>query len=424
MGQAIPLFIAIPSLPVLVTNLGLERFGVLTLIWLVVGYFSLFDLGLGRALTQVISRRLGEESKTAVLDIVKAGVSLMALVSLAGAGFFWIISPWLAYSVLSIPTSLQAESLTSFYVVAIAVPFIVTSSGLTGVLAAYQRFDIVNVVRTPAAVLTVLLPVVVSEFTARLDIIAGILVVTRIVAWAVYVLACCIVLPQRTPSDQPNRVNIGQLISLGGWMTATNILSPFLVYVDRFVIAGVVSVVAVAYYATPYEVITKLWIVPGAIVGALFPAFAITYVTDKSRTSYLFARGTKYVFLSLFPVVFVIIIFAKEILGVWLGPEFAENSASVLQVLALGVFVNSLAFPAAVLVQGAGRPDKITKLHVIELIVYLPILWYLTVRFGIQGAAAAWTLRVGIDAVLLCSIALSLLSWPRHEQFQDRKSVV
>jgi hypothetical protein len=45
----------------------------------------------------------------------------------------------------------------------------------------------------------------------------------------------------------------------------------------------------------------------------------------------------------------------------------------------------------------------------IELPFYLPVLWYLTDQYGIQGAATAWTLRVAIDAVLLYSAALLLL---------------
>jgi O-antigen/teichoic acid export membrane protein len=195
-------------------------------------------------------------------------------------------------------------------------------------------------------------------------------------------------------------------------MTFTNILSPFLVYVDRFVIAAIATIAAVAYYSTPYEVITKLWIIPGAIVSALFPAFATIFVGDKGRASFLLSQGTKVIFLSLFPITLAIVIFAEEVLGVWLGQEFAANSGKVLQILAVGVLINSLVHPATVLIQGAGRPDKIAKLHLVELALYLPILWYLTGGFGIVGAAVAWTLRVALDAALLHLIASLLL---QHE---------
>ena len=49
-GQSLPLLLAVVAIPLLIRRLGVDRFGVLTLAWALVGYFGLFDLGLGRAL--------------------------------------------------------------------------------------------------------------------------------------------------------------------------------------------------------------------------------------------------------------------------------------------------------------------------------------------------------------------------------------
>src|SRR5581483_8113346 len=58
-GQVGPLIVAVFAVPALVHALGVDRFGVLTLAWAAIGYFSLFDLGLGRALTQSASAAIG-----------------------------------------------------------------------------------------------------------------------------------------------------------------------------------------------------------------------------------------------------------------------------------------------------------------------------------------------------------------------------
>ena len=64
LGQGVPLIAAFFAIPKLITGLGTERFGLLTLAWLVIGYFSLFDLGLGRALTQVVAAEIRDTRDT------------------------------------------------------------------------------------------------------------------------------------------------------------------------------------------------------------------------------------------------------------------------------------------------------------------------------------------------------------------------
>jgi len=179
--------------------------------------------------------------------------------------------------------------------------------------------------------------------------------------------------------------------------------------VDRFLIGTLVSMTAVAYYATPSEVVSRLLILPSAIVGVLFPAFSTGFAQDPARTRILFIRGLKYTFLALFPCVLVVIVFAREGLAWWVGPEFAQHGTLVLQCLAIGVFFNGLANVPFALVQGAGRPDITGKLHLVELPAYGLLLWVLVRAYGIQGAAIAWSVRTLIDALLLFGFARDFL---------------
>jgi O-antigen/teichoic acid export membrane protein len=192
-------------------------------------------------------------------------------------------------------------------------------------------------------------------------------------------------------------------------MTVSNVVSPLMVSLDRFLIGAMLSVTAVTYYATPFEVVTKLVLIPSALVGVMFPAFSTSFVQDRNRTALLYRRSIKYVSMALFPIILLIVILAKGGLEFWLGAEFAQNSARVLQWLAVGVFIYSLALVPFALVQGAGRPDLTAKLHLIELPCYLLALWWLIRVHGIEGAAIAWTGRVAVDAVVLLAFSHRLL---------------
>src|SRR5262249_15484540 len=178
-----------------------------------------------------------------------------------------------------------------------------------------------------------------------------------------------------------------------------------LVTLDRFVISAMVSMTAVAYYATPYEVVTKFLLLPSALMGVMFPAFTASFTQDRERTVRLFARSLKILSLVLFPMMLCAVALAPDGLRLWLGVEFAQHSFRVLQWLAVGVFVNSLALVPFTLLQGVGRPDLTATLHLIELPIYVGLLWWMVNTRGIEGAAIAWTLRVSIDALLLFALA-------------------
>jgi len=156
-------------------------------------------------------------------------------------------------------------------------------------------------------------------------------------------------------------------------------------------------------------VVTKLWLISGALIGVLFPAFSTTLAQDRARTARLFGRGINYIFLALFPLALIIVTLAHEGMTLWLGAEFADNSAFVLQWLAVGVFINSIAQIPFALVQGAGRPDLTAKMHIVELPFYLLALWWLLGVYGIKGAAIAWVVRVGVDTLILFAMAQWLL---------------
>lgn len=196
-------------------------------------------------------------------------------------------------------------------------------------------------------------------------------------------------------------------------MTVSNVISPLLVYADRFVIGAIFPVAAVAYYVTPYEAVTKLLLIPGALAAVFFPALTASFATDRRRASEIFLWGTRVVFLLLLPVVLLVTTFAAEALTLWLGPTFAAEGAGVLRWLAVGVFVNSLAQVAYAAVQGGGRADATAKLHLLEVPLYVAALWWLVTHHGITGAAVAWTLRVSVDAVALFALAGRLLSAER-----------
>jgi len=403
-GQAVPLGAAVLAIPLLLHGLGTERFGILTLAWVVIGYFSLFDLGIGRALTKIVAEEIARGRTSALPQLIRTALLLMGLLGLAATLAMVLVTPWLVHSALNIPHALQDEVLRAFYLLAASVPIVIITSGFRGILEGYNRFDLTNLIRLPMGVFTFLGPLGILPFSHNLVAVIAVLVVGRIVGAGAHAWLCIRVLPGLRHAVPPDWGMIGPLLRLGGWMTVTNIVSPFMVSLDRFLITAILSVAVVAYYTTPYEVVTKLLVLPVAMAGVFFPAFSASYVRDPSATSILFERAAKAVLFCLLPVVLLLTAFAGDLLRIWLGSPFAARSTVVMQWLAIGVLMNGLGTVPFTFLQALGRPDLTGKLQILELPVYWVGVTWLIRHQGIDGAAIAWCARVGIDAIILFAI--------------------
>lgn len=422
LGQGIPLLVAILVIPGLLRDLGPDRFGILSLIWILNGYLTLFDLGLGRALTQMVSERLGANRTQEIPGLIRTALALILLSGLIGTVVMALLVPSLVYNLLKVPVTLQAETVAAFYLVALALPVVISIPALRGVLESYQHFGLTSAISTVIGVYGFLAPWLTLHFSHSLFLMTAVLLLGRIFGWGTFLFFNRLTIPNLAT---PLRIDMGlirPLCTFGGWMTLTNIVGPLMVYLDRFLIGALVSMAAVAFYATPMQLMEKMLIFPAAFIGVLFPAFSASFLQDRERSLRLFMRSLKLIFMIIFPICLLITTFAREGLEFWLGAEFARNSYQVLQLLALGVFLNSLALTPFALIQAANRPDITSKLHLVELPLYLLVLWFLLKSYGIFGAALAWTLRVCLDTFCLLYLAQRLL--PPSGIFWRRLSVL
>lgn len=408
-GQAAPLLAAVISIPILIKHIGTDKFGMVTIAWMLIGYFSLFDFGIGRALTQLISQRLAEHKSSLVPSLIWTGNLLMLGLGLIAAVLLILLCDSIVYSWLKIPADLQLDAGQGLLMIAPAIPLTVLATGTRGVLEAYQEFRAINLVRIPLGVLMFAAPVMVLPFSDSLCAISIALSLTRLATALAFLWLCS----KRVPSFwqiQFKRSDIPVLFGFGGWMTVSNVVSPIMVQMDRFFIGSLLSISAVAYYTTPYEVIVKMLIVPAAIAGVAFPDFARLYGNnnwDAIRATYI--KSLKYTTLLICPVM-VAIFGAPLILKIWLNDTFAQQSSRVMQILAVGIFINGLAHIPYAFLQGIGKPRITAALHVCELIIYIPLLLVLIRYAGINGAAFAWLIRVSIDAIALFYISQKKLA--------------
>lgn len=409
LGYLLPTIFAIVFIPIIIKGLGDEKFGVLNLAWVVIGYFSFFDFGLSRTLTKVVAEKISQRESEKIPKLFWTAFYLTVGFSLIGTIILLLTTNILVTNVFNISSNLQKDSINTFYLLALSLPIVTTSASLRGFLEAYHQFYITSVIKVSLGILTFAIPAIVLTVTDKLFLMVLILVILRLIIWLVYFFHCIRINSEIKKIESIDIHTIKPLLKISSWMTVSNLIGPLIIYVDRFFIGALISAIAITYYSTPYELITKILVIPSAIVGVLFPTFSASTLNYESSKK-IFDKGTKFIFLLVFPAALVIVPFSNEILSSWLDLKFAVESSFVLQVLSLGVIINSITYVPFTYLQGIGRPDIPAKIHVLELFFYLIGMWYSIRYFGIDGAAVAWCFRIIIDSLLMFYISKKVMN--------------
>jgi O-antigen/teichoic acid export membrane protein len=410
LGTLLPLLVGIIVVPWTVHGLGTERFGFLSVTWLLIGYFSIFDLGLGRTLTKLAADRLAQEREEEVAPLASTTLILVAGSSTMIALVIAACSGLIARHLLAASSAgFGSEATFAIACVALSLPFVLIATVLTGLLEAYQQFALTNLVRVPTGILMLVAPLAVLPFTHNLGAITAVLAALRVLNAAMLAFLSFRRVPGLARQGLVfHQQLLGPLLSFGGWLTVSNVVGPVMVYFDRFFIAGTLGAAAVAYYTVPYDVLNRMLILPTAIQGVLFPAFAVLRAQSSPRAVEVFARSSMLTMTLMAVPLVATGLLAYQGLALWVGPTFAEQSALCAKILIVGVVANAMARTAFVFVQGAGRAQWTALLHLLELPFYALALWLLLRSWGIVGAACAWSGRIIIDTVALYAMSVRL----------------
>ena len=422
--MGLPLLAAVACIPVLIATLGTARFGVLTLIWAVSSYFSLFDFGLGRVLTQQVAAAVELREEERVGGLVGTCMALLLALGALGGALMSAGADQIAAWIRGQPDA--GETASAVLAMAIALPAVTATSGLRGVLEARHKFVAVNAIRLPMGVYTFAGPVAVVMLAGpRLDLIAWVLCGGRWLAVAAHAVAVVWCTPRDSGRLTFDSRLLRPLATSGGWMTLSNVVSPLMGYVDRVLLGTLVSATAVAYYATPMELVIKLSIVPAALTGVLFPAFSAAMARHEPHVILpVFARSVLWLLCVLWPLCTGLALFAPELLSLWINRDFAGASAPLLQMFAFGILVNCLAHVPFTLLQSAGRARTTALIHLFELPLFLAALWLLISHFGVMGAALAWLLRMGVDTLLMFGASARVLGWRVRHWVRPRNLLI
>lgn len=400
-GAALPIVLSLLTVPLYLKLVGQDRYGVLAIAWLLLGYFGLFDLGLGRATSfRVASLKSATREERAAT--VWSALCVNAAMGAVGGVVLWAAAGYFFQYVLKTPESLRPEILAGVPMLAAAVPIATITGVLTGAMQGREKFLETNVISVTSTALFQLLPLSVAYFSGPS---LPALLTAAISARAVAILALgyrCHVEMLRGVHIRFQKAEIPYLLKFGGWVNLTSIVGPILVIVDRFAIGAVLGSAALAVYTVPFQLAQRIALVPGALINALFPRMT---ASDPGVRDTLARRATQTLACVVSPMVLLGVLILEPFLQIWVGHELATQAAPIGRVLFLGYWANAFALVPFIFLQSSGRPDLPPKMHLIEIPAYLAALYAGMHYLGLFGCALAFSGRCIIDYLLLSMVS-------------------
>lgn len=414
MSGIISAFICIPFI---ISLLGKEKFAFITLAWALIGYFSVFDLGISRAITYIVARENKNKDLERVGNYVSTALITVLCLSCLAVSILSLVLVFFNEQVIRVEPVMFQEALNASYILLIFIPFVILFSMFRGVLEGLEKFKLLALIRSPMSIYSFGAPVAVAFFSTRLEYIVFTIGLGRVISVIILYFGV-------TSSGIKNFKffsydYLKEILSYGGWATVSNVVAPLLLYADRFIVSILLSLEAAAFYVAPFEIVTKLWIFPQAYLGVLFPEFSKAK-SNQECVPYL-KQSVIVLFIVLSIPTIVILCFAGLGLQLWLGAEFSAESTIIAKLLAIGILIHSLGQPAFYFIQARGRPDITSKIHIFEFVLFLFYIFPLINSFGIIGAAISWIIRVSISCTILWVSASKLIA--QEDESFNKKSL-
>lgn len=405
-GLGAPLVVAVVTLKPLLTLLGQERYGLLSLAWGLTAVAGLFDLGVGRATTRVVAEQIGRGELHKTRATLKSSVRIAGGVGTAAGAVFALAICAHLYRALNFSPALDTEVFAASLLLALCIPLQATIATYRGVCEALQRFRGISLLRMALGVANFGLPLAIAQFTTHLAWLLFGLLAARCGALLAFRLLALnsAPLPASQPAPPPN-VDIRGLLAAGGWFTVSACIGAVFVQADRFFIGAKLSAAAVTTYTVPFDLVTQLLIGVTAISTVTYPTIATQLHTNPAAARTLFLRWLYIVTVGMAVLMLVVAVLLPTVLQLWLGHLLPPESVSVGRWLCLGVWINAIGTMLFAFLHAQARYRETAFLHIVELPIYVVALLALLHIYGVEGAAIAWTARVVVDTAILSVMA-------------------
>lgn len=402
-GSALPMVVALATVPLLIGALGVEGFGIVTLVGSVIGYFGVLDINLSAGSIKYLAEHHAADDRPRFAETFWFGIMFYGLLGTLGAVGIYFASEMLVVRFFEVSPEVHDSTVLAFQVAAIGFALTQTQSYLLVVPQALQRYDrsaqseaffgiLVNLASVAAAMAGT---GVVGVIIARIAVSAT---NTLYLIWLIRSfqlnLAPC----------WPRRDVRVALSSFSAYAYLSKIASTMHQHADKLIVGAIAGPVALAFYTVPATLAGRILGLTYRLSSVIYPrASALAGAGRISELRPVYLGVMRYVTYINLIALGVIVLAGEEFLRRWVGEEFVQQGYPVLIIMTVALLLDSLTNIPSMVNDALGHPRVTGKFALANGVVGVAMVYLGTEYGGIIGAAGGHLLA---SLTMVCAFLL------------------
>lgn len=390
-GQFWAVALALTLTPYIVHGLGVDAYSILSMAWVVAGYFAFLNLGLGPAVIKYVSQYHARGDDAGVSRTLGTAMSFYLSAGFTGAFLMSLATGLLVRRLLHIPVDLVPQAQFAFYLAAVGFMVNMALSVLGSVPRALERFDIANGMDMVMSTLTLVGSVVAIKLGYGLK---GVMLVSLGLSCAALAAAAVIaarLLPRVNLAPRFDWAASAELFRFSWFILLGQVTNKIVFNVDKLLIGIFLPISQLTYYVIPFALAGRMLMFQGMVTPVIFPLISRLRAHGDRPELYedVYVRSSKLVAALTLPVAVALAVYGGPFLYFWMGPDFAANGRTSLLLITFAFAATSMTCVPTAVSQALGAPEVSAKFSLIHAVLNVG-LWFIFIpRFGISGAAAA-----------------------------------
>lgn len=399
-GSALPAIVALATVPLLIHGLGLEGFGIVTLIGSVIGYFGVLDINLSAGSIKYLAQFHAQNERTQFAETFWFGCLFYGLLGAVGALVLYVGAGFLTERFFTVSAALRAETLLAFQLAAFGFAMSQIQNYLLVIPQALQRYD-------RSAQAEAFFGVLVNILSAAVAIngggIAGVIAARVAIAtinnlWLVWLLHT---LDVPLKPVWPRRTIRHTLTSFSAYAYLSRLAALLHAHGDKLIVGTLAGPVALTFYTVPAQLAGRILGLCFRLASVIYPRVSALAATGQHASLRLLYLDTTRLLTYLNLIVLGMIALAgEEFLRRWVGDEFVAQGYPVLLLVTLAMLVDSLTNIPSLVNDGLGHPRVTGRFALARGVTGVALVFAGTYAGGIIGAAAAHLLASLLMTVL------------------------